>query len=103
MRIRRLTAIALAALLLPACQNRLPDACYEKPDSGRCRASFERYWFDTDTQSCRAFIWGGCGGHVPFATADDCRKACMGGAPADIAPVAPAKKPAPVDAEAAPQ
>ncbi|MEO5730297.1 MAG: BPTI/Kunitz-type proteinase inhibitor domain-containing protein, partial [Byssovorax sp.] len=28
------------------------------------------------TQRCRDFIWGGCGGTVPFETRRECRSVC---------------------------
>jgi hypothetical protein len=64
--------------LLAACQSTpaLPPACELKPESGRCRAAIERYWFDTASGTCRAFIWGGCDGVVPFDTLESCQQTC---------------------------
>lgn len=70
----------MAALLaLSGCQaseERLPEQCFLKPESGRCRAAIERYWFDPQSATCKAFIWGGCGGTVPFETMQDCQQTC---------------------------
>lgn len=67
----------MAATLLAGCQSTpLPDACYQKPASGHCRAAFTRYYFDQDRQQCRPFIWGGCEGTVPFETEQDCIAQC---------------------------
>ncbi|MFZ5755365.1 MAG: BPTI/Kunitz domain-containing protein [Pseudomonadota bacterium] len=79
------TVLALSALLplLSACSSapELPEACSAKPESGRCRAAFTRYWFDEGAGTCRAFIWGGCGGSVPFETLETCHAQCMPGLP----------------------
>ncbi|EKF75521.1 proteinase inhibitor I2 Kunitz metazoa [Alcanivorax hongdengensis A-11-3] len=80
MRSSLITAAALAlTALLAACQSapdELPDACYQKPESGMCRAAFQRYYYDEDTGTCKSFIWGGCKGSVPFETLDDCTRSC---------------------------
>lgn len=47
------------------------------PEAGECRAAFEIYYFDQSTQSCQKFIWGGCGGVVPFETLEECQKSCQ--------------------------
>ena len=80
---RRIFATLLIALFtLAGCQGRhLPDACYVKPSSGQCKASFMRYWYDEGPRTCRAFIWGGCDGSVPFETMDACHAQCMPGQP----------------------
>lgn len=79
--------IGLTLFALAGCRSAaLPEACLEKPDSGRCRAAHTRYYFDPGTEQCKAFIWGGCEGHVPFATREECARACTSAAPA-TAPV----------------
>jgi hypothetical protein len=87
----RLIMLLLSVPLLVACQHSpaLPPACDMKPESGRCRAAIERYWFDRASGSCRAFIWGGCDGVVPFTTLDDCQRSCglLDDADASAAPV----------------
>ena len=42
---------------------------------GPCRASFRRWFFNTDTGMCEQFIWGGCNGRVPFETEAECKQA----------------------------
>lgn len=89
MRTQALPTLFISLILcgLAGCQSAtLPEACLEKPDSGRCRAAHTRYYFDAQTQQCKAFIWGGCEGHVPFATREECEQACTSAAPA-AAPV----------------
>ncbi|EAR62670.1 proteinase inhibitor I2, Kunitz [Oceanospirillum sp. MED92] len=51
--------------------------CSDKPETGRCRAAFQKYFFNAEKQSCEMFIWGGCGGNVPFETKLECEKTCL--------------------------
>ena len=47
-----------------------------------CRASIERFYFNTDTQQCETFIWGGCpryGTENNFETKKACEETCMQG------------------------
>lgn len=75
---KALPLAALALVLAQGCSSQpLPPPCYEKPDSGRCKAAHTRYFHDPDTGECRAFIWGGCGGNVPFETMEACVRACQ--------------------------
>lgn len=75
--------VLLSACWLAGCSNQpaLPGACSAKPESGRCRAAFTRYHFDERMGECRAFIWGGCEGVVPFETFEDCHAQCRPGVP----------------------
>lgn len=71
----------LTVFLLAGCQSgdntsKLPEACYQPPESGMCRAAFQRYYYDEDSGSCKTFIWGGCKGSVPFETMDACVQTC---------------------------
>lgn len=79
--------------LLSACQNGdaeapLPDACYQPPESGMCKAAFQRYYYDAMSDSCRTFIWGGCKGSVPFETMEECVSTCDAGTSDTAAPYA---------------
>ena len=87
-------SLILVALVLAGCQHSetLPDQCYEKPDSGMCRAAMTRYYYDPASGQCRAFIWGGCGGNVPFDTLDDCAQMCKPTVDSDPMPEAPANR-----------
>ena len=60
----------------------LPDSCFQPPESGICRASIPRYYYDANTGACQTFIWGGCQGSVPFDTMDACVNTCNGHDPA---------------------
>jgi Kunitz/Bovine pancreatic trypsin inhibitor domain len=87
--------MALSALVLVGCHNygdpsstKLPDACYQPPESGMCKAAFQRYYYDQESDSCKSFTWGGCKGSVPFETQDACVQTCNA---SNSEPAAPAK------------
>jgi len=50
--------------------------CMLKPETGRCRAALPKFYFNQESKSCEQFIWGGCGGVVPFETLGDCEARC---------------------------
>jgi len=50
--------------------------CELDPDPGMCKAYFPKYYFDKNTQTCQEFIYGGCGGVVPFDTMEQCKLQC---------------------------
>ena len=50
--------------------------CYRDPNPGVCKAAIEKYYFDGNTNSCKPFTWGGCGGSVPFDTMNLCQMLC---------------------------
>ncbi|KAF6245487.1 hypothetical protein C6989_03395 [Nitrosopumilus sp. b2] len=52
------------------------DSCNVEPDPGLCKAAFEKYYFNSETLSCDNFIWGGCGGTVPFNLLSECQMQC---------------------------
>lgn len=90
----RLLLLPLLAclLVLTSCSGRkLPENCYLKPESGKCRASFMRWYLDERTGTCKAFVWGGCEGVVPFESEADCMAQCSV-SPAAAAPVLPTGK-----------
>ena len=55
----------------------LPDDCYQVPDPGDCNAKLLRYYYYQEIGKCRAFLWSGCGGVVPFETMSECREVCV--------------------------
>ncbi len=57
-----------------------PKSCDLAPEPGMCKAAFQRYYFDSQSGECKVFIWGGCGGVVPFETLDECLTECAGAA-----------------------
>ena len=52
------------------------DKCTLKPEIGRCRGMFRHYYFDATSKTCKEFIYGGCGGVVPFKTLENCKRTC---------------------------
>ncbi|KAJ7305057.1 hypothetical protein JRQ81_010855 [Phrynocephalus forsythii] len=58
---------------LGSCQ----DKCNLPLEIGRCKAAFERYYYDTVTRRCEPFIYGGCGGNANnFLTNSECIREC---------------------------
>ena len=54
----------------------LDESCLLVPDPGLCQAAFPRYYYSSETEKCTQFLWGGCGGVVPFETLEECKNAC---------------------------
>ena len=54
----------------------LDESCLLAPDPGLCQAAFSRYYYNSETEKCTQFLWGGCGGVVPFETLEECKNAC---------------------------
>jgi hypothetical protein len=40
--------------------------CQLKKDTGYCKAYFPKFYFNSSTKRCEAFVWGGCGGKLNF-------------------------------------
>jgi len=53
-----------------------PFTCEMQPEIGSCKGAFPRYFYDQKDNSCQQFIWGGCGGVVPFQSLESCQLAC---------------------------
>ena len=70
--------LTFAYILLFACTHEKecvkPDKCNLEPDAGLCKAAFRKYYFDKVEKKCKEFIWGGCGGVVPFDTLEECKE-----------------------------
>lgn len=80
MKIKFLLLITISALFT-ACANQnnnisLNEKCFEKPQSGKCRAYIPKYYFSMEDKACKEFIWGGCGGNIPFKTLEACKSTC---------------------------
>ncbi|KAM4664643.1 kunitz-type protease inhibitor 1 isoform 2-T2 [Discoglossus pictus] len=53
--------------------------CVDLPDTGNCRASMSRWYYDPEKVSCMSFTFGGCGGNENnFATQNECEQFCHG-------------------------
>lgn len=56
----------------------LSGACLLQVDEGPCRASIERYFYNTITQKCEVFYYGGClGNGNNFKSYLECQKSCF--------------------------
>lgn len=91
------------ALGLAGCQTRtahpLPDVCYQEPEVGPGRAAIQRFYYDSEADSCKSFIWGGNKGSVPFEALDNCIATCYSPAPQPLPEeMAPPAEPAPAPA-----
>lgn len=53
-------------------------ACWTSPDAGPCMASIIKYYYDPVAKECKTFVWGGCGGRVPFDTLEECQVCLCG-------------------------
>ncbi len=51
-------------------------SCNLKQEQGSCKAYFIKYYFDNNERKCMEFVWGGCGGVVPFDTLEECQFVC---------------------------
>ncbi|KAI3387123.1 hypothetical protein SNEBB_011186 [Seison nebaliae] len=59
-------------------KSKMPDKCVNHvPYTGPCRASFQQYYFDFETETCQPYIYGGCGARLRVDTRYDCYKICM--------------------------
>jgi hypothetical protein len=73
-KIGTLLFVALLTLEI-GCESATPECvakCALVPDPGFCEALFPRFYFDPKTGKCDTFIYGGCGGVVPFETMKEC-------------------------------
>ncbi|XP_074469692.1 tissue factor pathway inhibitor 2 [Sebastes fasciatus] len=52
--------------------------CLLQVDEGPCRAELERYFYNTITQKCERFYYGGCQGNANnFKSYQQCQKTCF--------------------------
>ena len=60
----------------PQCVSAAP-ICSLKPDSGPCEAAIRKFFYNSTTDRCELFIYGGCGGNDNrFDTRSECISAC---------------------------
>ncbi len=58
-----------------------PTFCSLPPETGKCRARFNMFYYDPASDSCQTFTWGGCndGNANRFKTAEECEATCNAG------------------------
>ncbi|RCN35663.1 Kunitz/Bovine pancreatic trypsin inhibitor domain protein [Ancylostoma caninum] len=72
----------VAALALASGVYSSSNPCTLQLASGPCRASIQRYGYDTAKGKCVEFTYGGCEGNKNnFLTMENCEKECMGKGP----------------------
>ena len=79
MKIRQLISlfIVLSICAISGCKKESDkNNCTLEPDPGNCKAAIPKYYYDQGEKICKEFIWGGCGGTVPFDSMKEC-KACV--------------------------
>lgn len=73
--------------------DQLPERCrMEAPATGVCKALFEVYSFNPETNVCEESTYGGCGGVVPFQTEEECKRVCETGDRLRLTGIAPEKE-----------
>ncbi|XP_038153710.1 kunitz-type protease inhibitor 2 [Cyprinodon tularosa] len=71
------------------------EKCEAKYQTGPCRASIQRWFYNKETGNCQTFIFGGCRGNKNnYPDEDSCKSACVG------ISVLPSSKKVPEDKEA---
>jgi Kunitz/Bovine pancreatic trypsin inhibitor domain len=72
----KILIILISSLIAMSCHKMAPcnqsERCHLTPDAGFCLAAFKKYYYDHTDKKCKEFIWGGCGGTVPFNTLQEC-------------------------------
>lgn len=54
------------------------DNCSIEPDEGRCHGHVERWYYDTESGTCKTFSYSGCyGNRNNFGTEQKCRDTCV--------------------------
>lgn len=54
-----------------------PDICLLKKEVGLCRALIQRFFYNSASQRCESFDYGGCGGNENnFSTLNECNEKC---------------------------
>ncbi|KFD45427.1 hypothetical protein M514_13698 [Trichuris suis] len=53
--------------------------CKLPADTGACKGSFPRYYYDWNSKQCRQFTYGGCQGNANnYASLEECKATCPG-------------------------
>ncbi|XP_007445096.2 kunitz/BPTI-like toxin [Python bivittatus] len=69
--------LTLRAELTPVTNNR-PEFCHLPADPGPCKAKMCRFFYNSTSNKCQQFIYGGCKGNANnFETHDQCHYTCV--------------------------
>ncbi|XP_074545897.1 kunitz-like toxin PcKuz3 [Halichoeres trimaculatus] len=53
------------------------EICLLAPETGPCKAFAERFFFNSTSNTCEIFVYGGCGGNKnKFLSMEKCMKRC---------------------------
>ncbi|XP_070600484.1 kunitz-type serine protease inhibitor 4-like isoform X2 [Erythrolamprus reginae] len=70
--------LTLWAELTPISGNGRPGLCYLPPVTGPCKAKMPRFYYNSTSNQCQGFIYGGCGGNANnFKTKKACHFTCV--------------------------
>lgn len=73
-----LPAFTELELELLCCPPLFSAVCLLQVDEGPCRGEIERYYYNTITQKCELFSYGGCQGNANnFKSFQECQKTCF--------------------------
>lgn len=71
--------LVFLVLLLSGCASssisKLPEICHKKGETGKCRAYFLKYHYNSKKNQCESYVYGGCG-EIVFDTLEACQKQC---------------------------
>ena len=55
----------------------ITDTCSLPSNTGPCRGAFPRWFYNSSSDSCELFIYGGCGGNTNrFTSLQQCIQSC---------------------------
>ena len=56
---------------------RSSELCFQSAEAGPCKGHFPRWFYNSTTERCETFIYGGCSGNQNrFETREKCENAC---------------------------